>query len=243
MVFVPEFGYEILETKDISCLHEPPFKDHRRLKVFHLKGCSCVTCGLQGEILAKGQDEKGSFHWDVYTKGFVPLTVDHITPRSRGGSNHIKNLQPMCYECNQIKGDGLDYGLATVQKVEEIKEISGADRVCAYLVNQKLAVDSVGLYQVGDPVIFITAGSWVPVKLAPPNVSRDKKPRIYKGVEGFHLKSSRFKGQTSEGIIKPFHSLFGGEIPEEGKDVSGRLRMRSYTPPQPHSKRKNGRTR
>ena len=243
MVFVPEFGYEIIETKNLSCLHEPPFKDHRRLKVFHLKGCICVTCGLQGEILAKGLDEKGRLHWDVYARGFVPLTVDHIIPRSRGGSNHIDNLQPMCHECNQVKGNGLDIGLATVHKVEEIKEIQGADKVCAFLVNQKWAVDSVGLFQVGDPVVFIASGSWVPTKLAPYNVSRDKKPRIYKGVEGFHLKPSRFKGQISEGIIKPFHDIFSEETPEVGTDVSGRLRMRAYTPPQPHSKRKNGRTR
>ncbi len=33
------------------------------------------------------------------------LTVDHITPRSRGGLDSVGNLQLMCHTCNAIKGD------------------------------------------------------------------------------------------------------------------------------------------
>ena len=32
-------------------------------------------------------------------------TVDHATPRSRGGVNHIENLLPSCLWCNNTKGD------------------------------------------------------------------------------------------------------------------------------------------
>ena len=35
----------------------------------------------------------------------VPLEVEHVTPRSRGGSDSISNLALACHACNQAKGD------------------------------------------------------------------------------------------------------------------------------------------
>ena len=35
----------------------------------------------------------------------VPLTIDHIHPRSKGGSDRVSNLTLACYPCNQRKGN------------------------------------------------------------------------------------------------------------------------------------------
>jgi len=38
--------------------------------------------------------------WDIGE----PLTLDHIVPKAKGGSNDPTNLRLSCFDCNNIKG-------------------------------------------------------------------------------------------------------------------------------------------
>ena len=35
------------------------------------------------------------------------LTLDHLKPKSRGGSNSLENLRLACFPCNNFRGDSL----------------------------------------------------------------------------------------------------------------------------------------
>lgn len=55
----------------------------------------------------------------VYCKSEnVPLEIEHIVPKARGGSNRISNLAPACHICNQRKGTqtAKEFGYPDVQR-------------------------------------------------------------------------------------------------------------------------------
>lgn len=54
----------------------------RRLAVFERDGWECRRCRTRKN-----------------------LTVDHIKPRSAGGTHDLENLQTLCQDCNQRKAD------------------------------------------------------------------------------------------------------------------------------------------
>ena len=53
---------------------------------------------------------------------FRNLTVDHVVARSRGGHDHLDNLQLLCGACNSMKGAGSQEALIAKLKAEGIRE-------------------------------------------------------------------------------------------------------------------------
>ena len=79
-----------------------------RYKLFFTKGYECCSCGIEGKYFAVEKDEKANqCHLNLYAvkdKKEILMTKDHITPKSKGGRNHISNYQTMCCVCNLKKG-------------------------------------------------------------------------------------------------------------------------------------------
>ncbi len=61
---------------------------------FHFK---CTICGISEEALLKETMEG--------------LTLDHIIPLSKGGTDYINNCQPLCRRCNGKKSDKISNSL------------------------------------------------------------------------------------------------------------------------------------
>ncbi len=106
-------SYTFTEFISFEKLHTA-FAKHRRLRVFHVHGTLCANagCSKEGIYLIKAANNQGGFHIDVYTKDFEMMTIDHILPRSLGGSDAIENLQPMCNTCNHKKGNKVEVNVA-----------------------------------------------------------------------------------------------------------------------------------
>ena len=81
--------------------------DYKRINVFK-QSIKCSKCGIKGNIFLVQRTGSGPWHlnlWHVSAYGQILLTVDHIHPKSKGGTSVPKNLQTMCSKCNNKKGN------------------------------------------------------------------------------------------------------------------------------------------
>ena len=66
-----------------------------------------------------GQQE-GRCNGGLYSLPFQNLTIDHINPCSRGGTDAIENLQLLCNHCNSVKGNQTHQELVISLREKEI---------------------------------------------------------------------------------------------------------------------------
>ena len=74
-----------------------------RHTVFTRDDFTCKRCGIVG--YARKRPSRG-YAYPTEKDGLF-LTIDHIHPRAKGGSNDEDNLQTLCHDCNRLKSDNL----------------------------------------------------------------------------------------------------------------------------------------
>ena len=61
---------------------------------------TCAACGIYGIV-----DDDATDAMVLASARLADLQVDHVVPRSRGGSSDDENLQVLCHSCNHQKLD------------------------------------------------------------------------------------------------------------------------------------------
>jgi RNA ligase (TIGR02306 family) len=118
--------------------------------------------------------------------------------------------------------------MASIQRIEEIRSIADADKICCYRVKGWWVVDSVNKYQVGDLVVYFEIDSWIPHELAP-FLSKGQAPREFEGIKGEKLRTIRLRGALSQGLIMSLDTVPAtGHSLTEDCDVTALLGIKKW---------------
>ena len=82
----------------------------------------------------------------------IPLEIEHITPKSRGGSNRVSNLTLACHTCNQNKGNktATEFGFPKIQVLAKLPlKDAAAVNITRWALYQRLCATGL-LVEVGS---------------------------------------------------------------------------------------------
>lgn len=119
--------------------------------------------------------------------------------------------------------------LASIQRIWKIEPIDGADRIeLAHVLGWQCVVNK-GQFQPMDTAVYFEIDSFLPVR----DVFEFMRSSSYKKTdimgEGFRLRTMRFRGQISQGLLLPVSQF--PEIPKDadvGDDVTELLGVRKW---------------
>jgi 5-methylcytosine-specific restriction endonuclease McrA len=92
--------------------------DQQKMQNPEINGIEYQQGTLQGYNVRNYLLEKFDYKCIYCGKKNIPLEVEHIIPKSRGGSNRVDNLTISCHDCNQEKDNQTaeEFGCPNVQK-------------------------------------------------------------------------------------------------------------------------------
>jgi RNA ligase (TIGR02306 family) len=124
--------------------------------------------------------------------------------------------------------------LASIRKISEIKPIEGADMIELAIVDGwKVVVAKNVNHKINDLVVYCEIDSFLPIKEEFEFLRKGSYKKMVDGTEGFRLRTIKLRGQVSQGLILPIHTLPLLEMVHEGQDVTEMLGIVKYEPPIP----------
>jgi len=132
----------------------------------------------------------------------------------------------------------MDRKLASIQVIDELNPIEGADLIEVATVKGWKLVTKKGEYSVGDKAIYCEIDSFLPIKEEFEFLRKSSFKKMG-DLEGFRLKTIKLRGQISQGLLLPISTLKDKIYPDQykalqvGDDVSEALGIFKYEPPIP----------
>jgi len=164
--------------------------DTQKMQNPEIKGIEYQQGELQGYEVRQYLLEKWNHKCAYCGKTGVPLEIEHIVSRSRGGTDRVSNLTISCHECNQKKNNRTaeEFGRPEVQEQakEPLKAVAFMNQVRWKLVN-------ILREKHGNIDVSFTFGS------------RTKYDRIKMGLEKSHVNDAfAIAGGVSQKRVKPY---------------------------------------
>jgi len=119
--------------------------------------------------------------------------------------------------------------LATIDTIQEVKEIPGAEKIDAYRVRNWWVVDAKAKYNPGDVVVFIEPDAWMPKDEFPFLFRDGERVKEFNCIPGKILRTQRFLGQISQGLITTVKPEINAGV---GDDVSEYYNIVKYEAPE-----------
>lgn len=109
--------------------------------------------------------------------------------------------------------------LASIRRISDIQPIENADKIELVTVDgwKVVVAKDVG-HKVGDLVVYCEIDSYLPIRPEFEFLRKSSYKKMSDGTEGFRLKTSKLRGQISNGLILSLsilENVTGGKITEK----------------------------
>ena len=113
--------------------------------------------------------------------------------------------------------------LASVQKIKDLTPIQDADRIeLAHVLGWQCVVQK-GKFHAGDPCVYFEVDSFLPLKPEFEFLRSSSYHRSDLLGEGFRLKTMKFRGEISQGLVMPVAEVLTEEQIDSLRDASGNI--------------------